>query len=49
MSGKEQADSDSNTDIAEVEAVFRKAYGLVNAVCDGLHDAVPGVWDDSHI
>lgn len=49
MSGKEQADGDSNADVAEIEAVLRKAYGLVDAVGNGLYNAVSGVRYDPHV
>ena len=49
MPGKKQADGNSNADVAEVEAVLRKAHGLADAVCNGLYNAVSGVRNDPHV
>ena len=49
MSVKDEADSNGDADIAKVEAVLRKAHGFMNAVCNGLYNAVSGVRDDPHV
>lgn len=49
MPDEKQADSNGDADIAEVEAVLRKAHGFMNAVCNGLYNTVTGVRDDPHV
>lgn len=49
VSGEEQADGNGDADIAEVEAVLRKSYGLMDAVRNCLYNAVSGIRDDPHV
>lgn len=49
VTGEEQADRNRDADVAQVEAVLRKADRFTDAVSDRLDDAIAGIRDDPHI
>lgn len=49
VASAEEAEGAGDGDVGEVEAVFREADFFVEAVGEGLHDAVTGIGHEAHV